>query len=123
MRILAFDTLEFAKKLQTANFTEDQAEALAGAVAGIVEERLATKQDLKELEIRLETRIKELETGLRQYMKELETGLRHDMKALDTGLHRDMQEMEMRLRHDLTLRLGGMLTGGVALVAVLVKLL
>jgi len=101
MRILAFDTLEFAKKLQTANFTQDQAEALAEAVAGIVEERLATKQDLKELEIRLETRIKELETGLR----------------------RDMQEMEMRLRHDLTLRLGGMLTGGVALVAVLVKLL
>lgn len=65
MPTLASDTLEFAKKLKAANFTQDQAEALAEAVAGIVEERLATKQDLKELETRLEARIKELELRLR----------------------------------------------------------
>ena len=101
MPTLAFDTLEFAKKLKAANFPPGQAEALAEAMAGIVEERLATKQDLKELEARLETRIKELETALR-----------HDMK-----------ELELRLRHDLTLRLGAMLVGGIAIVAALVKLL
>lgn len=101
MRTLAFDTLEFAKKLKAANFTQDQAEALAEAVAGIVDERLATKQDLKELEVRLDIRLKELETGLR-----------HDMK-----------EMELRLRHDLTLGLGAMLVAGVSLVAARVKLL
>ena len=112
MRTLAFDTLEFAKKLKAANFTEDQAEALAEAVAGIVEDRLATKQDLKELESRLEV-----------WLKELETGLRRDLKELETGLRRDMQEMELRLRHDLTLRLGYMLAAAVAIVAVLVKLL
>uniref|UniRef100_A0A7C3UYB9 DUF1640 domain-containing protein n=1 Tax=Desulfobacca acetoxidans TaxID=60893 RepID=A0A7C3UYB9_9BACT len=65
MRTLAFDTLEFAKKLKAANFTQDQAEALAEAIAGIVEERLATKQDLKELEIRLEARLREMELRLR----------------------------------------------------------
>ncbi|OPX19541.1 MAG: hypothetical protein BZ151_08650 [Desulfobacca sp. 4484_104] len=112
MRSLAFDTLEFAKKLKAADFTADQAEALAGAMASLVEERLATKQDIKELEARLEARIKELETGLRRDMKELETGLR-----------RDMREMELRLRHDLTLRLGGMLVAGIAIVATLVRLL
>jgi len=85
---LAFDTLEFAKKLKAANFTADQAEALAAAMAGIVEERLATKHDLRELESRLEAR---------------------------------MREMELRLRHDLTLRLGGMLVAGIAIVATLVK--
>jgi len=123
MRTLAFDTLEFAKKLKAANFTQDQAEALAEAVAGLVEERLATKQDLKELEIRLEARLKELETGLRHDMKELEIGLRRDMKEMETGLKRDILEMELRLRHDLTLRLGAMLTAAVAIVAALVKLL
>jgi predicted phage-related endonuclease len=112
MRTLAFDTLEFAKKLQAANFTAEQAEALATSIAGLVEERLATKQDLKELETRLEARIKELETGLRHDMKELETSLRHDLK-----------ELELRLRHDLTLRLGAMLAAAVAIVAALVKLL
>ncbi len=65
MRTLAFDTLEFAKKLKAANFPQDQAEALAEAVAGIVEERLATKQDLKELEARLEGRLREMEMRLR----------------------------------------------------------
>ncbi len=54
LRTLAFNTLEFAKKLKAANFTQDQAEALAEAVAGIVEERLATKQNLKDLEVRLD---------------------------------------------------------------------
>jgi len=48
-----FDTLAYAKKLKTAGFTEDQAEIQAQALAEIIEERLATKQDLKELELRL----------------------------------------------------------------------
>jgi hypothetical protein len=74
-----FDTLAYAKKLKAAGFTEDQAEIQTQALAEIIEERLATKQDLKEL--------------------------------------------ELRLKHDLTLRLGGMLVAGIAVVATLVKLL
>jgi hypothetical protein len=69
----------YAKKLKAAGFTEDQAEIQTQALAEIIEERLATKQDLKEL--------------------------------------------ELRLKHDLTLRLGGMLVAGIAIVATLVKLL
>jgi hypothetical protein len=38
-------------------------------------------------------------------------------------LRRDMKEMELRLKHDLTIRLGAMLTAGIAIVAALVKLL
>ena len=74
-----FDTLAYAKKLKAAGFTEAQAEIQAEALSQIIEERLATKQDLNEL--------------------------------------------ELRLKHDLTLRLGGMLVAGIAIVATLVKLL
>lgn len=74
-----FDILAYAKRLKAAGFTEDQAEIQTQALAEIIEERLATKQDLKEL--------------------------------------------ELRLKHDLTLRLGGMLVAGIAIVAILVKLL
>ncbi len=35
----------------------------------------------------------------------------------------DLKELELRLKHDLTLRLGGMLVAGIAIVATLVKLL
>ena len=85
-----FDMLAYAKKLKSAGFTEDQAEIQAQALAEIIEERLATKQDLKELELRLK---------------------------------QDLKELELRLKLDLTLRLGGMLVAGIAIVATLVKLL
>jgi len=74
-----FNTLAYAKKLKAAGFTDEQAEIQAEALSEIIEERLATKQDLKEL--------------------------------------------ELRLKHDLTLRLGGMLVAGIVIVATLVKLL
>lgn len=38
-------------------------------------------------------------------------------------LKRDLVELELRLKHDLTLRLGGMLAVGIGIVAALVKLL
>ena len=65
--------------MKSAGFTEDQAEIQAEALAQIIDDKLATKQDLKEL--------------------------------------------ELRLKHDLTLRLGGMMAVCVAIVATLVKLL
>lgn len=57
MSAIAFDTLAYAKKLKSAGFNEQQAEALAEAQAELIDERLATKQDLKELEYRLIIRL------------------------------------------------------------------
>ena len=52
-RAIVFDTLEYAKKLKAVGFTEEQAEVQAEAIADLVDEKLATKRDLKELEMRL----------------------------------------------------------------------
>lgn len=82
MSTLAFDTLAYAKKLKAAGVPEQQAEVQAEAFAEIIDERLATKQDI-------------------------------------VMLQRDMKELEMRL----TIRLGGMMTLAIGIVAVLVKLL
>ncbi len=46
---VAFDTLAYAKKMKAVGFTEQQAEAQAEALAEIVENRLATKQDIEGL--------------------------------------------------------------------------
>ncbi len=48
-----FDTLAYAKKMKSVGFTEEQAELQAETLAEIIDEKLATKQDLKELEVRL----------------------------------------------------------------------
>ena len=90
---VAFDTLAYARKLKAAGFTEQQAELQAEALGEIVEERLATKQDV--------------------------LALKRDIKELETTLKRDIKELEMRL----TIRLGTMMAISIAVVATLVKLL
>lgn len=131
---MIFDTLIYAKKLKSAGFTEEQAEIQAEALASIVDEKLAAKRDLKELETNLRRDMKEieanlkhdmkeLEVSLKRDMKELETNLKRDMKELETNLKRDMKELEIRLKHDLTLRLGGMLAASIAIIAGIMKLL
>ena len=57
MSSIVFDTLAYAKKLKGAGFTELQAEIQAEAMADLVSEQLATKRDLKELEMRLVLRL------------------------------------------------------------------
>ncbi|MEO5330346.1 MAG: CCDC90 family protein [Magnetococcus sp. THC-1_WYH] len=54
---IAFDTLAYAKRLKAAGVPESQAEVHAEAMVELIEDRLATKQDLKELELRLVIRL------------------------------------------------------------------
>ena len=89
---IAFDTLAYAKKLIAAGVPAQQAEVQAEAIAEIIEDRLSTKQDLKELEV----------------------ALKYDI--LDLKL--DMKEMEQRI----IIKLGAMMAASIAIIAVLIKL-
>ncbi len=51
---ISFDTLAYAKKLLAVGFTQQQAEVQAEALIEIVDEHIATKRDLKEMEVKLE---------------------------------------------------------------------
>ena len=126
MKAIAFDTLEFAKRLRAAEFTEKQAETLAAAVAEIIESRLATKEDIA----LLQRDMKEMEVHLREDMALMQRDLREDMTLMQRDLkedmvlmQRDLKELELRLKHDLTLRLGAMLAVGIGIIATLIKLL
>jgi len=63
MSAIAFDILAYAKKLKEAGFTEQQAEIQAEAMAELVNEQLATKRDLRELEMRLVLRLGTMMVG------------------------------------------------------------
>ena len=76
---------------------EEQAEALAQCQVELIEERVATKRDLKELEV----------------------ALRHDVKGLEASLRHDMKELEMRM----TLKMGSMLAAAVIVLTALTKFL
>lgn len=60
MAAIAFDTLKFANRLKTAGVPPAQAEAEAEVFADIFEanfDALATKADLRELELRLDAKV------------------------------------------------------------------
>ena len=57
MATIVFDTHAFVKELGEAGMPEKQAEVLARSQATLINETLATKQDLKELELRLTIRL------------------------------------------------------------------
>ena len=57
MAAIMFDTHAFVKELTEAGMPERQAEVLARSQAILIEEKLATKRDLKELELSLTLRL------------------------------------------------------------------
>jgi hypothetical protein len=58
MGAIPFDTLKLARTLRDkAKFSSDQAEGVADALAEAFQDEIATKTDLRELELRLTTKI------------------------------------------------------------------
>ncbi len=119
MSTISFDTHTFVKRLTQAGMPEAQAEVLADSQSQLIDDKLATKHDLNELEARLTHDIKELETRLTHDIKELEARLTRDIKELEARLTHNLNELALRL----TIRLGSMLVVAIGVVATLVKLL
>ena len=65
MTTLAFDTLKFAQTLRDkAKFTQEQSEGLAIAIADATSDQIATKADIKDLRIELRNDMREVESRL-----------------------------------------------------------
>ena len=112
---VAFDTLRAARKLRDeGGFDERQAAILVDTFAEGMTETLATKADLESTEASLRAEIEKSEAALRA---DIET-LRGDLEKTETSLRGEMRELEQRM----TIRLGAMMVGAVALIVVLIKL-
>jgi hypothetical protein len=89
MATIAFDTLKFSNRLKAAGVPDKQAEAEAEALKEVLSDfaaerldDLATRRDLKELELALQHNAKELEVSARRDLKEAE--LRLEAKMADS---------------------------------------
>jgi hypothetical protein len=60
MSAVTFDTLGYFERLKAAGVPEEQ----ANVMREVIEDKLATKQDLRELETRLDNKIEKLEYRL-----------------------------------------------------------
>src|SRR4051812_4394804 len=95
-----FNTLKYAKMLEEVGFSREQAETSIKILVEIMEDKLATKQDILELKQEMASK------ASKQDILELRSDTKQDL---------------LQLKHDLTLKLGAMLSAAVALVAALQK--
>ena len=143
MHMIALDTLAYARRLRQAGFSEEQAEAQAEALAAVMVESLATKSDLQELELRLETRFARIDERFariderfaridERFARVDDRFARVDERFEHLARTMDMRVSEQEARFDaklsdlerrLTMRLGGMMMAGIGAVSALVKLI
>ena len=125
MSRLAFDTHTFVKHLTRAGMDERQAEALVEFQVQLINDSLATKQDIEEVKRDIE----EVKRDIEEVKRDIETlrltteqsieTLRLETKKDIAALKTDMQKMELRL----TLRLGSVIIAAMGVFAALIKFL
>lgn len=99
--IPAFDTLRYSSKLIDAGFSDAQAKAQTDALTEVIDSRLATKEDLKALELATKEDIKALEVSTKQDFKALEMATKQDIKALEVATKQDFKALEMATKRDI----------------------
>ena len=129
MSRFAFDTHAFVKCLTRAGMDEQQAEALVECQTQLINDSLATKQDIEEVKLDIEgvkrdiekvkLDIEEVKRDIEEVKLDIEEvkldiqAVKKDIAALKT----DMQKMELRL----TLRLGSVIIVTMGVFATLVR--
>ena len=108
MVALLFYTHKAVKDLQEAGFDEAQAEAVVATVGTAIIGNVATKQD-----------VADALNATKQDVAEARNESKSDIQKLGGDLRSEMQAMELRI----TLRMGGLIVAGVALIIALDKLL
>lgn len=87
MTMLAFDTYRFVKDITAAGMKTEQAEVLASSYAHLVNDQLATKDDLKALKTELQKDIQVLEQRLDGKIDALEQRLDGKIDTLEQRLN------------------------------------
>ncbi len=93
-------THEFIKELTESGLTEHQSETIARHQSLIINENLATKQDVESLKRDIELVKHDIES------------LRHELKQDIESLRQEFKQNIESLRHELIVKLGIMLIGG-----------
>jgi hypothetical protein len=123
---IALDTLAYARRLREVGFSEQQAEGQAQALAAAMTDTLATKQDLSELEGRIEARFLRIDDRFEYLEKHLDTRLAEQEKRLEIRFAEHTARFDGRLadlERRMTMRLGGITVAGIGVVSALVRLL
>lgn len=147
---LPFNTLEYANQLKSSGISAKEAEAhanaMANAMSSLIENHLATKQDIEMIHLATKQDIEMLRTATKQDIEMLRTATKQDIEIIHKDIatihkdiatiHKDMesfqssfatkQEMNTKfaqLELKLTKRMGLITAGGVSILVSLMVFL
>ncbi|MBF0610353.1 MAG: DUF1640 domain-containing protein [Magnetococcales bacterium] len=102
---VVFDTYSFVKKLKEAGLNERQAEIQAEALLNLVEDRLANKQDIQNLQRDLATNRSDLQRDLEamraeslRHFNELNADLQRAIKGIDEKIENTRAKLEWDIK-------------------------
>jgi hypothetical protein len=104
MSVAVFNTYAFVKRLTAAGMPEAQAEVLADEQMHLIDERLATKEDIAKLEAATKGDIAKLEAATKGEIAKLEVATKGEIAKLEAATKGEIA----LLKHELTIRLGAM---------------
>ena len=105
---IQFDTHKFIKRLTAHGFSEEQAEALAEEQVNLLNDNLATKEDIAKIESNLRLEMANIESNLKLEMSNIESNLKLEMSNLrlemaniESNLKVEMSNIESNLKLDI----------------------
>ena len=124
MTALAFDTLAYAKEMEAAGFSREQAEAFAAAQGKILKEafaatELATKTDVNGVRVELKAEIQDVRTELKAEIQDVRTELKAEIQDVRTEMLRLENKMEANKHEILKWVIGTMVAQTALIVAVI----
>lgn len=127
------NALRYVKLLEGTGIAREQAEAHVQIMSELLEENLATKQDIKNLETKLDISVARLDTSIERLEHKLDTSIERldhklntSIENLDHRLNTSVGQLEhkmIQLEYRLIIKLGSIVTVAIAASTAIIKLL
>ncbi|WP_298030502.1 coiled-coil domain-containing protein [uncultured Desulfovibrio sp.] len=106
MTALAFDTLAYAKEMEAAGFSREQAEVFAAAQGKILKEafaatELATKTDVNDVRIALKAEIQDVRSELKAEIQDVRSELKVEIQDVRSELKAEIQDVRSELKAEI----------------------
>ena len=135
-----FNTLKYAKILQEVGFSREQAETSIKLLEEVMEEKLASKQDLKDFGALMHSDFRQYKTEMRSEFEQFKTEMRSEFEQFKTEMRGEFEQFKTEMRSEfaqfksemhhlilqsenrLTIRMGGMIAAAVAIISALQRI-
>jgi hypothetical protein len=120
-----FNSLKYAKLLEEAGVSRQQAETHMEIMTEILDANIATKQDIKDLQTATSQDIKDLQIATSQDIKDLQSATSQDIKNLRTEmitLNHDLENRIIQSEYRMTVKLGTIVSIAIGVAVTLARL-